>query len=368
MKRTWLGVLALAATAAACGGDDGATMDEIRGNTDDAVAGDVVTLTGAGATFPYPIYSKWFSTYGDHHPVRVNYQPIGSGGGIRQITEKTVDFGASDAPMTEEEMAKIPGVLHLPTVLGAVAVTYNLPGVSQSLKLIPDVLADIFTGTITRWNDPRIAQLNPGVNLPAKDILVVTRTDGSGTTYVFTDYLAAVNPQFQQKVGVGKSVKWPTGLGAKGNEGVAGQIRQTEGAVGYVELAYARQNDLAVAALRNQAGTFVEPSVAATTAAAAGVADRLDANSDFRMSLVNAAGPQAYPISTWTYLLLPGHFEDCSKARALADVVRWSVTEGGAAAEELDYAPLPENVRTRVLDRLNTVTCGPNRQPISAAS
>lgn len=370
MKRFWSGIfsLVLVAGLAACGGEggEGATpgaMKNAAGTPEGAVS-----LTGAGATFPYPIYSKWFDTYGKQNPVRITYGSIGSGGGIRQVTEGTVDFGASDAPMNEEEMARAPDVLHVPTVLGAVTVAYNLPGVQQPINLTGDVLADIFLGRITRWNDPRIAQLNPGVSLPARDVLVVYRTDGSGTTYVFTDYLSSVSPAWQQQVGTGKSVQWPTGLGAKGNEGVAGQVKQTEGAVGYVELAYAKQANLQTAAIRNQAGEFVEPSVEATTAAAAGIAEKLGPESDFRVSMVNPEGAGAYPIASWTYLLVPQHMEDCSKARALVDVVRWGLSEGGQQARELHYAPLPENVREQVLAKLNTVTCGPGRQPVTAAS
>lgn len=370
MTRTWTGALSLvlAFGVAACGGGDtgGATPGEMAKGGGSGGAG-TVALTGAGATFPYPIYSTWFDTYGRENPVRITYGSIGSGGGIRQVTEGTVDFGASDAPMNEEELAKAPGMLHLPTVLGAVTVAYNLPGVQQPLNLSGDVLADVFLGRIRRWNDPRIAQLNPGVPLPARDVLVVYRTDGSGTTYVFTDYLASVSPAWQQQVGTGKSVQWPTGLGAKGNEGVAGQVRQTEGAVGYVELAYARQTNLQTAAIRNRAGQFVQPSVEATSAAAEGVAEQLGADPDFRVSIVDPAGAQAYPIASWTYLLVPPHLQDCAKANALAGVLRWSLTQGDEAARRLHYAPLPDAVQEQVLRKLGTLTCGPDRQPVGAA-
>lgn len=346
----------------ACGGDgDSATPGDMA---EGASPAGTVTLTGAGATFPYPLYSKWFDTYGQAEPVRVNYQSIGSGGGIRQITEGTVDFGASDAPMNAEEMAKAPTVLHLPTVLGAVAVTYNLPRVNGQVKLSGETVADIFRGEIRKWNDPRIARLNPGVALPDRDILPVYRTDGSGTTYVFTEYLSDVSPAWQQRIGTGKSVQWPVGLGAKGNEGVAGQVRQTEGAIGYVELAYAGQTGLSTAAIQNRSGNFVAPSVEATTAAAAGISDQLGADSDFRLSIVNPAGAGAYPLSSWTYLLVPSQMEDCGKARALAGLVRWSLEEGDAQARELDYAPLPDAVQQKVLAKLATVTCGPNREPV----
>ena len=363
----WVSAVAVASILAACGGDSDRPTPGEMGSGGESAEG-TLTLTGAGATFPYPIYSKWFDVYSDDHPVRVNYASIGSGGGIRQVTEKTVDFGASDAPMTEEELEQAPGTLNLPTVLGAVAVTYNLPSVNQPIRLSGEVLADIFQGNITRWNDAAIAQLNPGVSLPARDILVVHRSDGSGTTYVFTDYLASVAPRWQSAVGVGKSVRWPTGLGAKGNEGVAGQVKQTEGAIAYVEQAYAKQNDLSTAAIRNRAGEFVMPTVEATTAAAAGVADKLGADSDFRMSIVDPEGAEAYPISSWTYLLVPSHFEDCSKGRALAELVEWALRDGGTYATELDYAPLPDAVRDRVLQRWGTVTCGPERQPVAGAA
>lgn len=374
MKRFRTGTLALALASglAACGGGEGGNGGSAtpggmaRGGA--APAG-TVTLTGAGATFPYPIYSKWFDSYGRENPVRITYGSIGSGGGIRQVTEGTVDFGASDAPMNEEELARAPGMLHIPTVLGAVTVAYNLPGVQQPIRLNGDVLSDVFLGRITKWNDPRIAGLNPGVALPARDILVVYRTDGSGTTYVFTDYLSAASPAWKQQVGVGKSVKWPTGLGAKGNEGVAGQVKQTEGAVGYVELAYARQTGLQTASVQNRAGQFVQPSVEATTAAAEGLAARLGPDSDFRVSIVNPAAAAAYPIASWTYLLVPPQIADCAKARALVDVVRWGMgAQGDAQASELHYAPLPADVERLVLARLQTVTCGPDRQPVAAAA
>lgn len=360
------GVLLVTALAA-CGGDEErATPGEMGGSGADSEG--MITLTGAGATFPYPIYSKWFDVYSDDHQVRVNYASIGSGGGIRQVTEQTVDFGASDAPMTEEELQQAPGTLNLPTVLGAVAVTYNLPSLAQPLRLSGDVLADIFRGDITRWNHPRIAQLNPGVALPDRDILVVHRSDGSGTTYVFTDYLASVAPAWVDAVGVGKSVRWPTGLGAKGNEGVAGQVKQTEGSIAYVEQAYAKQNQLSTAAIRNRTGAFVMPTVEATTAAAAGIAGKLTDDSDFRMSIVDAEGAEAYPISSWTYLLVPSHFEDCSKGQALAELVEWALRNGGDYATELDYAPLPDAVRERVIERWGSVTCGPDRKPVLGAA
>ncbi|HEX8690889.1 MAG TPA: phosphate ABC transporter substrate-binding protein PstS [Longimicrobium sp.] len=365
MQKLWPGALSLVFLAAACGGgeSEGATPGAMKNSP--AVPGGAVTLTGAGATFPYPIYSKWFDAYGREHPgVRVNYQSQGSGAGIRQVTEGTVDFGASDAPMTDEELAKKPDVLHVPTVLGSVAVAYNLPGLRQPLRLDGPTLAALYQGRVKKWNDPRLARLNPGVALPDEDVLPVYRTDGSGTTYVFTDYLAAVSPDWQQGVGKGKSVRWLAGLGAKGNEGVTGQVKNTPGAVGYVELAYAQQNGLPTAAIRNQAGRFVAPSVEGTTAAAGELGPRLQQHPDFRLSIVNAAGAGAYPISSFTYLLVPRHIEDCGKARPLVELVRWALTEGGAMATELHYAPLPEALRGPVLQKLGTVTCGAQRQPV----
>jgi phosphate transport system substrate-binding protein len=362
MKTIRSGVLALAAFLAACGGGGGDAKGAANDSTGGA-AGGAVTLTGAGATFPAPIYSKWFSDYGQAHGVKVNYQSIGSGGGIQQVTAGTVDFGASDAPMSAEEAGKVPGILQLPTVLGAVAVTYNLPGLQQPLKLSGPVLASIFLGKVTRWNDPAIAADNPGVALPNTNVAVVHRSDGSGTTFVFTDYLAQVSPEWKAGPGTGKSVSWPGGLGAKGNEGVAGAVKQTTGAIGYVELAYAMQNGLSMAALKNASGAYVAPSVDATAAAAAGVADRV-AGGDFRVSLNNAAGAGTYPIATWTYLLVPPHWSDCGKAQAFVSLVDWALTQGADAARQLHYAPLPDQVREGVRQKLGTVTCGANNQPV----
>ena len=322
-----------------------------------------VDLTGAGATFPYPLYSKWFSDYATKTGVRINYQSIGSGGGIRQLSEETVDFGATDGPMSDDELKRAKGgaVLHIPTVLGADAVIYNLPGVATGLKLSPDVLADIFLGKITKWNDPRIAALNPGVKLPATDILVVHRSDGSGTTYVFTDYLTAVSNAWKAGPGKGKEVRWPVGLGAKGNEGVAGQIKQTPGSIGYAELAYAKQNALSMAAIRNAAGEFVLPSVDAVTAAASGAAERLPANTDYRISIVNAAGKGAYPISSFTWILAYQQQKDSVKARKLADFLEWALTDGEAQAATLDYAPLPESMAARLKEKVATIRVAPSR-------
>ena len=357
-KQLRAAALALAALLAACGDGGGKTPGAMK--NDAASAGGTLTLTGAGATFPYPVYSKWFSTYAASNPVRVNYQSVGSGAGIRQVTEGTVDFGASDAPMSDEELRKKPGILHVPTVMGSIAVAYNLPGLRQPLKLDGPVLAALFLGEIRKWNDPRIAALNPGVALPDRDVLPVTRSDGSGTTYVFTDYLAAVSPQWRAGVGKGKSVKWPAGLSAKGNEGVTGQVKQSPGALGYVELAYAMQNQLPVAQLKNAAGQFVAPTVDATSAAAAELGAQLRQHPDFRMSIVNAAGARAYPISSFTYLLIPQQMDDCARAKAMVELVRWSLTQGGDAARQLNYAPLPESVRAAVLQKVATVSCARN--------
>jgi phosphate transport system substrate-binding protein len=319
-------------------------------------SGGGVDLTGAGATFPYPIYSKWFSDYAAKTGVKINYQSIGSGGGIRQLSEQTVDFGASDSPMSDDELSKAKGgpVLHIPTVLGADVVTYNLPGVSAALKLTPDVIAGIFLGTIKKWNDPKIASLNSGASLPNQDILVVHRSDGSGTTYIFTDYLTTAAPAWKS-VGKGKEVKWPVGVGAKGNEGVAGQVKQTPGAVGYVELAYAKQNNLPIAAVRNQAGKFVAASVPAVTAAAAGAVSKLPANTDYRISIVNAPGADSYPISSFTWILVYQHQRDATKGKKLVDFLNWALTDGEAEASSLDYAPLPSDMAAAVKQRLTTI-------------
>ncbi|MFL5497220.1 MAG: phosphate ABC transporter substrate-binding protein PstS [Gemmatimonadaceae bacterium] len=316
-----------------------------------------VDLTGAGATFPYPIYSKWFSDYAQKTGVKINYQSIGSGGGIRQLSEQTVDFGASDSPMSDAELAKAKGgpVLHIPTVLGADVITYNVPGVNAPLNLTAQAIADIFSGKITKWNDSRITSLNPGVALPASDILVVHRSDGSGTTYIFTDYLSTAVPNWKSTVGKGKEVKWPVGLGAKGNEGVAGQVKQTPGAIGYVELAYAKQNRLPTAAIRNKSGKMIQASVAAVTAAAAGAAQALPANTDYRISIVDAPGGDSYPISSFTWILVYQKQRDPVKGKKLVDFLNWALTEGEAQASSLDYAPLPTDMAANVKAKLATI-------------
>jgi phosphate transport system substrate-binding protein len=348
----------MVAALVACGGTD---RNATSGNSARAASSSSgsVDLTGAGATFPYPIYGKWFAAYATQAGVKINYQPIGSGGGIRQLTEGTVDFGASDAPMTDAELAKAPRpILHFPTVLGAVVITYNLPSVTQPLHLTGDVIARIFSGDITKWNDSRITSLNPGASLPAKDILVIHRSDGSGTTYIFSDYLSAVNPEWAQHPGRGKELQWPVGLGAKGNEGVAGQVKQTEGAIGYTELAYAVQNKLAVAAIRNAGGEFVTPSVESATAAAAGAAARLPANTDYRISIVNAPGKGAYPISSFTWLLVYASYPDTVKGKKLLAFLHWYLEHGEAMASSLDYAPLPDKIITQLQSRIGQVKVG----------
>lgn len=310
------------------------------------VKAESIAINGAGATFPFPLYSKWMDAYNRLRPnVKINYQSIGSGGGIRQITAGTVDFGASDAPMSADEMQKAPRkILHIPTTLGAVVITYNLEGVSEPLKLTPETLANIYLGKTKRWNAPEIAKDNQGLKLPGKDIAVVYRSDGSGTTAVFTDYLAKVSPEFKDKVGEGKSVKWPAGLGAKGNEGVTGQVKTTPNSIGYVELVYASQNKMPVAQLKNAAGSFVTPSVAATTAAAAGV----ELPPELYASITNAVGADAYPISAYTYLLVFEDLVDPVKGPALADFVWWAIHDGQKECEPLGYAPLPAKVVAQV--------------------
>ena len=313
-------------------------------------------LTGAGATFPFPIYSKWFADYAKTG-VKINYQSIGSGGGIRQLSDGTIDFGASDSPMTDGEMQKAKGgrVLHFPTVIGAVAIVYNVPGITKPLNLDGGTISDIFLGKVRKWNDGKIAKLNPGVSLPARDILVVHRSDGSGTTYIFTDFLSSASKEWLAGPGRSKEVAWPIGLGGKGNDGVAGQVKQIPGAIGYVELAYARQTNLAYAAIRNAAGSFIAPSVESATAAAEGVAAKLNAKSDYRISIVNAPGAQAYPVTSFTWLLVYQDQTDPIKGKKLVDFMRWALTTGQSSAAALDYAPLPKVIADRLVERLSTI-------------
>jgi len=319
-----------------------------------------VKLNGAGATFPNVIYSDWILTYNAaHSDVQFNYQSIGSGGGIRQFSDGTVDFGASDAPMSDSAIAAINGnVLHIPTVLGAVVVTYNLPGVTTQLKFTPAIIADIFLGKLTKWNDARIAALNSGVTLPATDILVVHRSDGSGTSYIFTDYLSKVSPDWQTAVGKGTSVNWPAGLGGKGNEGVAATVGQTPGSIGYVELAYADKNKLAYGALQNRSGKFINPTLDAVTAALSSAMKTMDASTDFRVSITDAPGATAYPIASMTYLLLRKTYDDPAKAKALVNFVWWGETVGQGKATSLGYAPLPEALRPWIQAKLKGITAG----------
>ena len=320
-----------------------------------------VKLTGAGATFPNIIYQDWILTYNQlHSNVQLNYQSIGSGGGIRQFSDKTVDFGGSDAPMTDSAIAAIQGnVFHIPTVLGAVVITYNLPGITQQLRFTPSVVADIYMGKLTKWDDARIAAGNPGIKLPNDDILVVHRSDGSGTTYIFTDYLSKVSPDWKDKVGKGTSVNWPVGLGGKGNEGVSATVGQTPGAIGYVELAYANTNKLAYGLLQNASGKFITPTLSATTAALAGAMKDMGPNTDFRVSITNSAGADAYPIASMTYLLLRKTYDDDpAKVEALLNYVWWAETDGQAKAEPLGYAPLPTALRPWIAARLASITVG----------
>ena len=313
-------------------------------------------LTGAGATFPQPLYQKWFTDYAAKTGVKINYQAIGSGGGVRQFTERTVDFGASDAPLSDEEIGKLKSpAYHIPTVLGAVVLTYNLPEVTTRLNLTGRIVADIYLGKIKKWNAPEIAAVNKGVSLPNKDILVVHRTDGSGTTYIFTDYLSAVSSAWAAGPGKGKDVPWPTGLGGAQNAGVSGQVRQVPGSIGYVELAFARQTKLPYASIQNAAGAFVEPTIETVTAAAAGTAAKLPATTDFRVSIVNAPGKDSYPISSFTYLLVYETQPDAAKGKKLIDFIKWALHDGESAAPGLDYAPLPKNIVAMLDKRLSTV-------------
>lgn len=348
---TLLGVGVLLAVAA-CGGPAGQTTPT------PAQQQGVIRLNGAGATFPFPLYSRWFDEYAKVAGTQANYQSIGSGGGIRQITEGTVDFGASDGIMTDEQVAAAQRaygpILHIPTSLGAVAVVYNLPGIAAGkLKLTPDTLADIYLKRITKWNDPRIAQANPGLSLPNTSIAVVHRSDGSGTTYIFTNYLSKVSPEWKDKVGNATAVNWPGDIGGQGNEGVAGQVRQLPGAIGYVELAYAKQNNMPWAALKNAAGNFVEPSLEATSAAAQGI----PLPDDMKVMITNSSNSQAYPIAGFTWLLIYQQQKDCTKGKALVDMLWWALHEGQQYATPLHYAPLPEDAVRKAEALVKSITC-----------
>ena len=309
-------------------------------------------INGAGATFPYPIYSKWFDEYAKVDPsVRFNYQSIGSGGGQKQILAQTVDFGASDGPMSDDNLSKAPGkILHIPTVAGAVVITYNLDG-NPALKLDGDTIANIFLGKIKNWNDPKIAASNPGAKLPDKEIVVVHRSDGSGTTFIFTDYLSKTSGEWKEKAGNNTSVNWPAGIGGKGNEGVAGQVKQTPGALGYVELIYATQNKMPYAEIKNATGEFMKPTLESITAALA----TADIPDDFRFSMTNAPGKDAYPIAGATWLLVYQQQKDAAKGKKLVEFLKWSLTDGEKMAKDLQYAPLPESVQQRVLTRIGEI-------------
>jgi len=318
-----------------------------------ATASAQMTINGAGATFPYPIYSKWFDAYAKIDPsVRFNYQSIGSGGGQKQILAQTVDFGASDGPMSDENLGKSPGkLLHIPTVAGAVVITYNLAG-NRALKLDGETIADIYLGKITKWNDPKITALNAGTNLPGDDIVVVHRSDGSGTTFIFTDYLSKVSPEWKQKAGSNTSVSWPGGgLGGKGNEGVSGQVKQTPNSIGYVELIYAIQNKMPYADLKSAGGDFVKPTIDSVTAALAGA----NVPDDFRFSMTNSSGSGAYPIAGATWLLVYQEQKDAQKGKKLVEFLKWAETDGQKMAKDLDYAPLPDSLQARVLRRIGEI-------------
>jgi phosphate transport system substrate-binding protein len=316
------------------------------------------TLNGAGATFPYPMYSKWFNEYHNQHSdIQINYQSIGSGGGIRQVTEGTVDFGASDMPMTDAQLAEAlkkrsTKILNIPTVLGANVPAYNIPGVKGEVKFTPEALAGIFLGKITKWNDQAITSVNPGVSFPDRDIIVVHRSDGSGTTFIWTDYLSKVSSEGESMVGRNTSVQWPIGLGGKGNEGVAGSIRQLSGSIGYVELIYAVQNNISFGSVKNSSGNFVKASLEGVTAAAAS-SPKMPA--DFRVSITNAPGKDAYPISSFTWLLIPQQSKDAAKGKILADFLNWMASDGQKMTSALTYAPLPENVAQKVKEAIKQV-------------
>lgn len=321
------------------------------------LAADHIAITGAGATFPYPVYSKWFDVYQKAHPdIEINYQSLGSGAGIRQVSDGTVDFGASDGPMNDTQIQDFKtkrgaSILHFPTVLGADVVTYNIPGVSAELKFTPDAIAGIFLGKITKWNDPAIAGPNQGVKLPNEDIIVVHRSDGSGTTYIWTDYLCKVSKEWETKVGRGPSPNWPVGLGQKGNEGVTGLVKQTPNSIGYVELIYAIQNNLPSSPVQNLSGSFVKPSLASVSAAAAGAT----IPDDFRVSITNPPGKGAYPIASFTWLLVPAQISDGNKRDAIKGFLKWMLADGQKMAEPLAYAPLPKEVVARELKAIDLI-------------
>lgn len=347
MRRYWLAACLMAVFTVACGGNQSQTTDQGA-----AAPGSTVQINGAGATFPNPIYSKWFSEYNKLHPnIQINYQPIGSGGGIRQLTSQTVFFGASDGPMTDEQLKAAPGsILHFPTVLGAVVPVFNLAGITD-LKFSGPVLADIYLGKIKKWNAPAIAKLNPGVKLPATDIAVAHRSDGSGTTYIWVDYLSKVSPEFKEKVGVNASVNWPVGIGGKGNDGVSGVVSQTPGAIGYVELIFALKNNISYGSVQNAAGDIVKATPESVTKAAAGVS----MPDDFRVSITNAPGAGAYPISSFTWLLLYENPSDKAMSKVMVDFITWAIGDGQKFATELGYASLPDAVVMKEMGALGKI-------------
>ena len=347
--RAFLGAAVLVAVVGAgCGnsGDTNSTSSASPAATGGTPVATTGNLNGAGATFPAPLYQRWFQEFGAKNGTQINYQAIGSGGGIKQITAKSVDFGASDAPLSEDELKAAPGLLHIPTVAGAVALAYNVPGTKPGLKLAPDVLADIYLGTIKQWNDPRIAALNPGVALPDTSIAAFHRADGSGTTNAFTTYLAEVSPTWKAKVGAGKSVRWPNGLGGKGNPGVAALVQQNAGGIGYIELNYAIANKIAYASVKNAKGAFIEPTVKSTTAAAAGAT----LPADFRKVIVNTPAADGYPITSFTYLLVYPNSKP-----AVKQFLKWALTDGQKDAPEMTYAPLPTEVQKNALAAVETM-------------
>lgn len=346
-RALFLALLAVSLIATAC----------IGGAPSGNSSGGAARLQGAGASFPNPLYQRWLSEYGRINPnVQIDYQSTGSGAGIRQIQQRAIDFGGTDAPMTDDALRESPDILHIPTVLGAVVVTYNLQGVNQPLRFSPDVLADIFLGRITRWDDARIRADNAGVNLPAENITVVRRADGSGTTAIFTDYLSKVSQEWRDRVGSGTAPQWPTGLGGRGNEGVTGLVRQTPNTIGYVELAYAVQNNLPVAQIKNKAGNFTSPTLEAVTAAAA--ESLATTPEDMRVSITDAAGATVYPIAAYTYILVYQDQQDAAKGRALIDFLWWGIHDGQSFARDLQYAPLPPDIVRRAETRLNSITSG----------
>lgn len=356
-KMLFISLISIALLLSACGGQAQPTAQA----TQASAASGPIMLTGAGATFPYPLYSRWFYEYASvDSTVRFNYQSIGSGGGIRQITAKTVDFGASDAILNAEQKAAAPDLQMFPTVAGAVLIAYNVKDangndIPSGLKLTPDVIADIFLGKITKWNDSRLAEINPDVKLPDQDIIVAHRSDGSGTSFLFTSYLSQVSDEWKTKIGAGTSVEWPVGVGGKGNEGVAGVLQQQPGSLGYVELAYAMQNNIPYANVQNQAGKFVEPTLDSITAASNAFGDEMP--EDMGQLLVNAPGDDSYPIAGYTFLLIYKDMSDCAKARKLAEFVQWALTDGDQYATELLYAPVGTSVEQKDIERLHGLTC-----------